>query len=756
MFKVLKYAKRLWYIVVLIFLLLFVQVYGELTLPEFTSNIVDVGIQNQGLEYPIPERISKETMDNLKLLMSEEASAVVKGYYQEKNGEYRVSISDLEDEQYEELKNSMMTAEILLYFITSDNEEAKEFQNRMRENMTQAFSQLLTVEMPGDTENAAHSAQISLPDVENMELLDIIKMLPEEQLKEMLGSGSEQLEDYPDYMADAMGIQFVIMEYEKLGVDMDDYQMDYLKSMGIQMLLLAILIMLVSMMVGFLSSRLAASVGRDVRSKVFNKVMSFSNAEMNRFSTSSLITRCTNDVQQIQMLLTMFFRIVLFAPLMGIGSIFKVMQTTTKMVWVIVLAVVLIIMLIMVLMLVAMPKFQIMQKLVDGLNLVSREILTGLPVIRAFGREENEEERFDEASTRLMKTQLFTSRTMALMMPTMMFIMNGVSILIIWSGAHNIDNGTIQVGDMIAFITYAMHIVISFLMISMVSIMMPRAAVAADRIEEVLTCENVIFDKENSKELPADVKGNVAFCHVSFCYPNAREHALKDISFEAQAGKTTAIIGSTGCGKSTLVHLLPRLLDVTEGSITIDGIDIRDIKMKELRKVIGFVPQKGTLFSGTVASNIRFGNVDASDELVREAAEIAQATEFINEKPDGYESEIAQGGNNVSGGQKQRLAIARAIAKNPKIYVFDDSFSALDYKTDVSLRRALKEKVGDSTVIIVAQRISTILHADNILVLEDGEIVGQGTHEELMRTNEVYQQIAQSQLSAKDLEGMGC
>lgn len=752
MFKVLKYAKRLWYIVVLIFLLLVVQVYGELTLPEFTSDIVDVGIQNKGLEYPVPESISKETMEHLKMFMNEGDCSIVDKYYKEKNGQFKVVIAELEKEQYEELKETMMMPELMLYFLTSDEDDAKEFQTQMKVNMAKAIA--------GNSQNeqgvSTDMANGVFPDVENMELLDIVKLLPKEQLTEMLSNGTEQLGEYPDYVADAMAIQFVGMEYEKLGIDMDDYQMDYLKSMGIKMLVLAVLIMFVSMLVGFLSSRLAASVGRDVRSQVFNKVMSFSNAEMNQFSTSSLITRCTNDVQQIQMLLTMLFRIVLFAPLMGVGSIFKVMKTTTKMVWVIVLAVVLIIMLIMVLMLVAMPKFKIMQKLVDGLNLVSREILTGLSVIRAFGREKNEEERFDAASTRLMKTQLFTSRTMALMMPTMMFIMNGVSILIIWSGAHNIDNGTIQVGDMIAFLTYAMHIVISFLMISMVSIMMPRAAVAADRIEEVLNCENEIFDKENAIKLSADIKGNITFSHVSFCYPNAKENALKDITFEAQAGKTTAIIGSTGCGKSTLVHLIPRLLDVTEGSISIDGIDIRDMRTKELREMIGFVPQKGTLFSGTIASNIKFGNVDAKDELVKEAAEIAQATEFIDEKPLGYESEIAQGGNNVSGGQKQRLAIARAIAKNPKIYVFDDSFSALDYKTDVSLRRALKEKVGNATVIIVAQRISTILHADNILVLEDGEIVGQGTHEELMKNNEVYQQIAQSQLSAKDLEEMGC
>lgn len=737
MFKVLKYAKKLWYIVIFIFLLLIVQVYGELTLPGFTSDIVDVGIQNKGVEYPVPERISCETMEDLKLFLNEEQKKTVEDIYERKGDEYCVTLGDLEETQYETLKDSMLTAEMMLYFFTADSDEAKDIQKQIFSYMTQMGN--------GNTE---------IPD--DMSLLDMVKMMPEEQRKGMVDTYKQQMAEYPDYMTEASGIQFVTMEYEKLGIDMEAYQMDYLKSMGIRMLLLAVLIMAVSMLVGFLSARLAASVGKDVRGRVFKKVMSFSNAEMNQFSTSSLITRCTNDVQQIQNLLTMFFRIVLFAPLMGIGSIFKVMETTTKMVWVIALAVVLILMLIIILMMVAMPKFQIMQKLVDGLNLVSREILTGLSVIRAFGREKNEEERFDEASTRLMQTQLFTTRTMALMMPTMTFIMNGVSVLIIWAGAHNIDRGVMQVGDMIAFITYAMHIVISFLLISMVSIMMPRAAVAADRIEEVLTSKTLILDKEETVKMSADTKGNVAFHHVSFGYPNAKENALRDIDFVAEAGKVTAIIGSTGCGKSTLVHLIPRLFDVTEGSITIDGIDIRDMEMKELRKMIGFVPQKGVLFSGTIASNIRFGNIDASEKLVREAAEIAQATEFIETKPDKYQSEIAQGGNNVSGGQKQRLAIARAIAKEPKIYVFDDSFSALDYKTDTALRRALKEKVGDSTVIIVAQRISTILHADKILVLEDGEIVGQGTHEELMKHNEVYQQIAQSQLSQKDLEGMRC
>lgn len=731
MFKVLKYAKQLWYIMLVILALLFVQVYCELTLPGYTSDIVDVGIQNKGVEYPIPEKISEDTFERLTLFLTEEELSVVENAYRKNKDVYEVNLKSLEEQEYENLEDSMLVPERMLYLFTEDSEEAQAVQQQM-------FSAI------GGTTGA----------IQDMDILQVIKGMPQEQWAQLISTFREKMEEYPDYMAEAMGIQFVTAEYKHIGIDMDDYQMDYLKSMGLRMLGFAVLIMLVSILVGLLSSRLAAYTAKDVRGRLFHKVVGFSNAEMNQFSTSSLITRCTNDVQQIQMVLTMVFRIVLFAPIMGIGAIFKVMNTTTSMVWIIVLAVLAVFMIIIVLMIVAMPKFQIMQKLVDGLNLVSREILTGLSVIRAFGREKYEEKRFDDASTRLMKTQLFTSRTMALMMPTMMFVMNGISVLIVWVGSHKIDMGAIQVGEMMAFLTYAMYIVMSFLMISMVSIMLPRAAVAADRIDEVLNSETLIVDKEETKQLSSDCKGNVTFSNVSFGYPNAKEYALKNLSFTARAGETTAIIGSTGCGKSTLVNLIPRLFDVSEGSITIDDVDIRDMRMKELRKMIGFVPQKGVLFSGTIASNIRFGNVDATEDAVREAAAIAQAVEFIDEKPKKYESEVAQGGNNVSGGQKQRLAIARAIAKKPKIYVFDDSFSALDYKTDVALRRALKDKVKNSTVIIVAQRISTILHADKILVLEDGEIVGQGTHEELMANNEVYQQIAASQLSQNDLDSM--
>lgn len=729
MFKILKFAKKLWYVMIAILLLLVVQVYCELALPGYTSDIVDVGIQNQGVAYPIPEEMTEETYDTLLLFLTEEEKEIVGDYYEKTDKMYKVNIEVLEGESLKDLKNAMLYAEMIVLFFTGDSKEAAAMQSEMLKEM-------------------------GISD-ENSDIMDIMKSLPLKQRLAVTENLKEKMKAYPDYMSEAAGIQFVVAEYVKSGMDMHDYQMNYLKRVGFEMLEIAVLSMLVSILVGLLASRLAAFTAKDVREKVFSKVMGFSNAEMNQFSTSSLITRCTNDVQQIQMVLTILFRMVAFAPIMGLGAVFKVLTVTNSMAWVIIVAVLAVFMLIMVLMVVAMPKFKVMQKLVDGLNLVSREILTGLSVIRAFGREKYEEERFEDASDKLMKTQLFTSRTMALMMPTMMFIMNGVSVLIVWVGAGKIDAGEIQVGEMMAFLTYAMHIVMSFLMISMVSIMLPRAAVAADRIDEILDSETLILDKEDTVELPEDNIG-VTFSHVSFVYPNAKEHALTDINFTAEAGKTTAIIGSTGCGKSTLVHLIPRLFDVSEGQIMIGGVDIRDIKMKELRKRIGFVPQKGTLFSGTIASNIRFGNVEASEEAVINAAEIAQAAEFIGEKEEKYESDVAQGGNNVSGGQKQRLAIARAIAKHPQIYVFDDSFSALDYKTDVALRKALHDRVKGATVIIVAQRISTIMHADKILVLEDGKIVGQGTHQELLKENEVYQQIAASQLSQKDLEGKVC
>ncbi len=591
---------------------------------------------------------------------------------------------------------------------------------------------------------------------ENTEIdfFTLLSSLPKENLIQMKENIVKEMTVSSDTMLESMAISFLQEEYQNIGIALDKVQMNYLRNVGGRMIALALLTMVAAILVGYLSAKLAARTSRDLRNQVFQKVVGFSSEEMNRFSTASLITRSTNDIQQVQQVLVMLFRIVAYAPIMGIGGIIKVFHTNASMTWIIAVAVGVIMFMVMILMQVAMPKFKSMQKLVDRLNLVSREILTGIPVIRAFSREKHEEKRFDSASRDLMKTQLFTTRTMSFMMPAMMFIMNAITVLILWVGSHGIDLGQLQVGDMMAFITYTMQIVMSFLMLTMISVMLPRASVAADRIDEILKSETVIHNPENPKK---DViqKGEVRFENVSFQYPGAEECALTDIDFTAKSGETTAIIGSTGCGKSTLVQLIPRLFDVTKGKITIDGVDIRQMDMKELRRKIGYVPQKGILFSGTIASNLKFGAPDISNEKMEEAAAIAQATEFIETKPEGYETGIAQGGTNVSGGQKQRLSIARAIAKNPNIYVFDDSFSALDYKTDITLRKALKEKVSEATVLIVAQRISTIIHAEKIIVLEDGKIVGMGTHEELMEDNKVYQQIAMSQLSKGELEKKG-
>ena len=572
--------------------------------------------------------------------------------------------------------------------------------------------------------------------------------------KDQIFSMRDDMEDTIDAMGSSlvksMGVAYAVSADKAAGVDINQVQKDYLWMSGLKMVGMALLMGVVTVLVGFFASRVGAGVGRDLRDKVFKRVVRFSNAEMDRFSTASLITRSTNDIQQIQMVSTMLLRIVAYAPILGIGGVLKVIKTGAGMGWVIALAIIVILGYVMVLVSASMPKFKLMQKLVDNINLVSREILTGLSVIRAFGREKKEEERFDDANRSLTKTTLFTNRIMTFMMPGMMLIMNVLTISIVWVGAHRIDSGDMQVGAMTAFITYAMMIVMSFLMLTMLSIMLPRAAVAAERIDEVIVTESSIHDADQT-EAVTERNGVIRFDHVNFRYPGAEEDVLHDIDFIAEPGKTTAIIGSTGCGKSTLVNLIPRLYDVTGGKITLDGKDIRNIKMSDLREEIGFVPQKGVLFSGTIASNLRFGKEEATDEEIAKAAKIAQATEFIETKDDRYDSAIAQGGSNVSGGQKQRLAIARAIAKDPKIFVFDDSFSALDLKTDAALRKALGENVKDSTVIIVAQRISTILHAEQILVLDDGEVVGKGTHEELLKTCEVYQQIAKSQLSAREL-----
>lgn len=738
MIKVLKFAKKSWYVMIIILLLLFVQANCDLALPEYTSDIVDVGIQSKGIESPVPERMREETFEQLVLFMNQEEEELFRSAYRKNGTIYELMAACEEDhkgvkedgitympkEEYEKFRQMLIEKETVLSMLTSEGEEADAMKSQMLSQMG----------LPADTD-----------------MMTAFSMLPKETVLAICDGISEKLEDMSDLIGESTAIAFVSTEYEAMGMDVDKMQMDYLKRKGLEMLGIAVLGMVVSIVVAFIASRLAANVAKDLRNKVYKKVVSFSNGEMNQFSTSSLITRCTNDIQQVQMVLIMIFRIVVYAPIMGIGGIIKVIQTGTHMTWIIAVAVVSVLSLVGILMIVAMPKFKMMQILVDRLNLVSRETLTGISVIRAFGREKYEEDRFQDASTDLMKTQLFTHRTMAFMMPTMMFIMNGITVLIIWVGAHGIDLGNLQVGDMMAFITYTMQIVMSFLMITMVSVMLPRAAVSAVRIDEVLNTENHINNPKKPEKLEKAVKGVVSFEHVSFAYPGSKEDALEDIDFTANPGETTAIIGSTGCGKSTLVQLLPRLYDVSEGAVKIDGVDIRQLDLADLRDMIGYVPQKGMLFSGTIKSNIGFGRKEVPMEQIKEAAEIAQASEFILAKPDTFEEHIAQGGGNVSGGQKQRLSIARAIAKQPKIYVFDDSFSALDYKTDQVLRKALNEKTKDATVIIVAQRISTILHADKILVLDDGKIVGEGTHKELLAENEVYRQIAASQLSEAEM-----
>lgn len=713
MFKIFRYLKDSKAMVLSIIVLLVIQAGCDLSLPQYTSDIVDVGIQQGGIERATPEIMRKETYENLTLFMTEDEIQSVEPYYTENSeGNYELNTKDAQ------VLDAMDQALGMPMLILESLQESEEYDFGQ---MRQAFES---------------------------------GMITKDQMLNMRNEAEASFGNMSESIIQQKANLFVKDEYRALGMDLDAIQMNYLKYKGIQMLGMAIIMTVASILVSLLAAKTAAGIGRTLRQNVFNKVVSFSNAEMDQFSTASLITRSTNDIQQIQIVEVMLLRMVCYAPIIGIGGIVKVLNTKTGMSWIIVVAVAAIMVLVLILMALAMPKFKKMQDLVDRLNLVSREILTGIPVIRAFSREKHEEERFEEANSNLMKTQLFTNRVMTFMMPAMMFIMNGISVLIVWTGAHGIDQGNLQVGDMMAFITYTMQIVMSFLMLTMISIMLPRAGVAADRIEEVLRTEPSIHDADQVRdEELKDVKGYVAFNDVCFRYPGADEDALEHISFTAKPGETTAIIGSTGCGKSTLIHLIPRFYDVTGGSITIDGIDIRELSRNKVRSTLGFVPQKGVLFSGTIESNLKFGGEWITDEEMKSAAEVAQATEFIETKKDTYKSPIAQGGTNVSGGQKQRLSIARAIAKNPKIFLFDDSFSALDYKTDVVLRKALKEKVADAAVIIVAQRISTILHADQIIVLEDGHVAGIGRHEELMKNCEAYQEIAKSQLSEAELKG---
>lgn len=731
--KLFKFMKPYAATILMIVVFLVLQAYCDLSLPGYTSDIVNVGIQQGGIDTAIPEQISVEDMDRLFLFVSEKDQKTVLDAYERDTDTYESDAYVLKDgilkneKRIDKIGAILSKPMMLVTVFSSDSEETKE--------MTDAMFASLPKEMLS----------------EDITVFDVLGMMPEEQRAQMVTQIGEKVDEMPETMLEQAATIYLKEAYKNLGMDTDKIQTGYMLRTGGKMLALAAVGMIVSMIVGFLASKVGASTGRDLRGKVFRKVVEFSNGEFDKFSTASLITRSTNDIQQIQMLTVMILRMVLYAPIMGMGGVFKVFHTNVSMSWIIGLAVVLIAMVVMVLFVVAMPKFKILQNLVDRLNLVTREILTGLSVIRAFSTEKHEEERFDQANKDLTKTNLFVNRAMTFMMPTMMLIMNAISILIVWVGANGINDGQMQVGDMMAFIQYTMQIIMAFLMICMISIMLPRAAVSATRVDEVLTSTTLINDPKQPKHLK-EGKGMVEFNHVSFRYPGAEEDVLHDISFTAKPGETTAIIGSTGSGKSTMVNLIPRFYDVTEGKITIDGEDIRNVTQHELRDQLGYVPQKGVLFSGTIASNILYGNPDGSEETMMEAAKVAQAAEFIEEKPKCYDSRISQGGGNVSGGQKQRLSIARAIAKDPKIFIFDDSFSALDYKTDVTLRKALKEHTVNSTVIIVAQRISTILHADQIIVLDEGKVAGIGTHKELLKNCDVYYQIAASQLSEKELE----
>lgn len=762
--KLLKNVRPYWKQVLIIIALLIVQAFCDLSLPQYTSDMIDTGIQNSGIEHILPEKITKEEYTYSTMFMTEEEQKQFEGAYKLEGDVYVLTIDD--EKKLDELDDKLIVPIVMTYNMS--NMEESSFKKMVAQTLA---------ENPETEQAAAKVDSMTIEDIEKMLNIQLSTKEAEDENgvmktyvdirpmmagfiangsmdSELISSSRQTMEKTIESIGStqmkSMGIAFAINCDTNAGIDVHNVQIKYLWAAGAKMIGMTMLMGAAAILLGYMASRVGAGVGRDLREKTFKQVVSFSNAEMDKFSTASLITRSTNDIQQIQMVISMMLRMILYAPVLGIGGIVKVINTGANMGWIIVLAVIIILGFVMVLMSLALPKFKLMQKLVDKVNLVSREILTGLSVIRAFGREKTEEERFDKANRELTKTQLFTNRVMTFMMPGMMLIMYCVTLLIVWVASKNIDGGTLQVGQMTAFITYSMMIIMAFLMLTAMSIMLPRAGVAAERIDEVIRTKSSIQEKENTKYIEKP-KGILKFSHVNFRYPGANGDVLEDIDFVAEPGKTVAIIGSTGCGKSTLVNLIPRFYDVTGGEISLDGEDIRDLSLKQLREVVGFVPQKGVLFSGTIDSNLRFGNEDATEEEIEQAAQIAQAASFIEEKPEKYQSAIAQGGTNVSGGQKQRLAIARAIAKHPKIFVFDDSFSALDMKTDAALRKALDDKIKDATVIIVAQRVSTILHADQILVLEEGKIVGKGTHEELLKNCEEYLQIAKSQLSAKEL-----
>ena len=747
MVKVLKNLKESWISVITIVLLLIVQAAGDLTLPDYTSKIVNVGIQNGGIENVAPEVIRKSEMENM-LIFTEEDNKILASYEE-------ISKDNLDSAEYEKLVKKYPALENeSLYRIKKISSSE---QDELDSLMAKPLMMLSTLENEETAEQMKKQMLSQMQEqqkamLQNMSLMEIIKQMPKEQLDQMLETVNQKLDDMQESILEQAAIQEVKNEYKAIGMNTDSIQNQYIIMAGLKMLGISLIIMISAISIMCLSARVAARLAKTLREKVFKKVLRFSNKEFSEYSTASLITRSTNDIQQIQGLIAILFRVLVYAPIIGIGGFLRVLnQSDNSMAWIIGVAILAILFVVATLFIIAMPRFKKLQQLIDKLNLVAREILTGLPVIRAFNTEKKEEKRFDKANIDLTKTNLFVNRAMSFMMPILMLIMNGISLLIVWVGAHGIDNGTMQVGNMMAFIQYTMQIVMSFLMISMVSIMLPRASVSANRINEVIETDEAIKDSKEPKKLNPNKKGFVEFKNVSFRYPDSDEEVLSDISFTAEPGKTTAIIGSTGSGKSTIVNLIPRFYDVTSGNLLIDGVDIKDIANKDLRKIIGFVPQKGILFSGTIESNIKYGNPNMSDEQMIEAAQIAQATEFIESKPEKYQEPIAQGGSNVSGGQKQRLSIARAIAIEPEILVFDDSFSALDFKTDSILRAELAKKTKDKTVIIVAQRINTILNADQIIVLEDGKVVGKGTHEELLKNNEIYKQIALSQLSAEEL-----
>lgn len=771
MFKIFKYLKNSSLMIILIILLLAGQASCELSLPTYTSNIINIGIQQGGIENAVPNVIRAEQMKKLFIFMNDENKDTVLNNYKllskkslssEEYNKYKedypaIAKEDLyllnteEKETIEKLDNILGKPELIVYGLESDNESSKMIKNQMAKNMSQP-------DMTADINNSENTLPSGIQNssmnmaLKNEGILTILTSMPKEQKDTMIKEIDKKFVNLPEAMISQGAISFVKGEYNEIGIDTDSLQTKYIINTGAIMIGITILSMIAAIFVGYLASRVGASLGRELRSKTFEKVMRFSNKEMTEFSTASLITRSTNDIQQIQMMTVMILKMVFFAPFMALGGLYKVLSTNNSMTWIIGVAILGVLTIVIILFSTVMPRFKIIQNLVDKLNLVTREILTGLPVIRAFSTERFEEQRFDNVNKDLTKVNMFVNRMMACMMPGMMLVMNLISVLIVWVGAKNIDTGAMQVGDMMAFIQYTMQIVMSFLMISMISVILPRAAVSAKRINEVLEKDIVIKEDKTPKTFDENKKGLVEFKNVSFKYPDADEDVLSNINFTAKAGETTAFIGGTGSGKSTVINLIPRFHDVTEGEILVDGVNIKNASLYDLREKIGYVPQKGVLFSGTIDSNLRYGKKDATSEEIRKAAEIAQSLDFIMEKDNNFESEISQGGSNVSGGQKQRLSIARAIAKNPEIFIFDDSFSALDFKTDAKLRKTLKSETKDATVLIVAQRISTIINADQIIVLDEGRIVGKGTHKELLKNCEIYKEIALSQLSKEELE----